>query len=66
MIVKIQKPIAGNSRHPCLIYNEDRSVELFADLEHMFEEHELKIYHEAYINADKMLVIGKRVEDQEW
>ena len=64
-IVKIQKPIAGNTRHPCLIYNEDRSVETFAECEQLFGKGEFKIYHRAHLEGT-ILHIDERVEDQDF
>lgn len=64
-IVKIQKPIVGNDRHPCLVYNEDRSVMTHADLLQLFDEHEYKIYHRAHLEGT-ILHIDERVEDQDF
>jgi hypothetical protein len=67
MIVKIQKPIIGSD---VLIYNENRRVwyetPLTPELETLFPDGELKVYHRAYINKNSKLVIKKRVPDQDW
>ena len=70
MIVKIQKPLMtnGNSEPMALIYNQSRSIQLqipFAQVEHMFDEDELKIYAKAKVFM-KNLVINKKVEERNW
>lgn len=70
MIVKIQKPLATNEILPqALIYNKNRNVTLFLPFEQvqkLFREGELKVYHNAHINDAGELVIEERVRDQDW
>ena len=58
-----------NSREPmALIYNQSRSVNIqipFSQVEHMFEEHEIKIYAKARIFAKQLIIVGKATE-QDW
>lgn len=70
MIVKIQRPLASTEPNPpALVYNEDRSVTLHMpitpELKHLFQGGELKVYHKATIEGDK-LMIGRRVQNPDW
>lgn len=76
MIFKIQKPIASTGRlMSCLIHNEDQSImhllDITPELLRLFgEEH--KLYIESNIENPTMntfppaLLVGKRVEEQDW
>lgn len=70
MIVKIQRPLASSAPNPpALVYNKDRSMTahmpITPDLAHLFKGGELKVYHEAKIEGDK-LMIGRRVQNPGW
>ena len=71
-IVKFQRPLGGNHEgNPMLIYNEDHSIEELLDDDEVFQQlfsgHcEPKVYHECVLDADGILQINERVEEQSW
>lgn len=71
-IVKVQRPIAStNGINELLIYNEDRSVELFyeadeEEIEYLFPDEEYKTYWLAEGKSGGLLNFIKQVEDEDW
>ena len=74
MILKIQKPLfTTDNVQTYLIYNKSKSLVIddieigqSTGLDKMFEEEELKIYIEGYIDKKDRLIIKRKVEQQEW
>ena len=70
MIVKIQRPLVTSGAEPmALVYNRGRKftahMPFTSEIEALFADGALKVYHEAKEKHGKLL-IGKRVEDQEF
>ncbi len=70
MIVKIQRPMMTNGDAPmAMVYNRGRKftalMPFTAEIEALFEDGSLKVYHKAKEKCGKLL-IGARVEDQEF
>jgi hypothetical protein len=68
-IVKIQIALFPPGQ-PCLLYNEDRSIETTVPQEEvieLFEPGDLKIYHHAsWDNQTGLLTLGAPAPAQEW
>ena len=70
MIVKIQRPLASSGPMPmALVYNSDRSftaeMPMTSDIEALFKNGELKVYHHAVEKRGKLL-IGVRAAEQDF
>lgn len=70
MIVKIQRPLISTEAQPkALVYNRGRSFEaqmpFTPDIEQLFSDGSLKVYHHAKTRGRKLL-IGERVEEQDF
>lgn len=73
MVIKIQRPIISTAGDYYLAYNKSRNtiiddieVGQFPKLDEMFEEDELKIYVEGYIDKKDRFIIKRKVENQDW
>lgn len=74
MILKIQKPLfTTDNVQTYLIYNKSKSLVIddieigqSTGLDKMFEDEELKIYIEGYIDKKDRLIVKRKVEQQEW
>lgn len=70
MIVKIQRPLASTDPNPqALVYNRGRGFQRFMpmtpEIEALFTNGELKVYHVAKQKGAKLL-IGERVPAQDF
>ena len=67
MIVKVQLPLAGSSQ--AFVYNKDRTIEMevhMSAVAQRFRKGEYKLYFEAALVDDGVLLIGERVPAQSW
>jgi len=69
MIFKVQRPLAGNDMSQALVYNEDRTIELFIPLSEIIdmfkEKQQPKIYVIGAIHGQKLFV-DSFAKDQDW
>jgi hypothetical protein len=74
MILKIQKPLfTTDNVQTYLIYNKSKSLVIddieigqSTGLDKMFEDEEVKIYIEGYIDKKDRLIVKRKVEQQDW